>query len=155
MNDTYFQYKRYVSTNLPKSRRLQILNVTGRGCAKKWLEDFVNFRRPLVGHTGHRRAAKVAILDTGIDRSRINEPEHLHRIKGARSFVDAAGPEDVDDEAPDSHGSHIAGLILEHAPWSHVYVARVARDDKTLDPVCFAEASSVTFRQARRGRISR
>lgn len=72
------------------------------------------------------RRIKVAILDTGLDDSaRIfdfyNEPKWIDFVDDSPSCKDSNG-----------HGTHLVSLLMRTAPEAEIYVARVARDTKTL-----------------------
>ena len=71
------------------------------------------------------RRVKIAILDTGIDRTHgMIGPQWEKRVRGTRSWVKDEGA-DVDNCG---HGTHGAALLMRIAPEAHIYVARIAKD---------------------------
>lgn len=73
---------------------------------------------------------KVAILDTGLDVGHPDIKAREERIKDIRSWVNGLNGE-RDPKAGDSsgHGTHVTSLLLDVAPDSDIYVARIAEHD--------------------------
>jgi len=72
---------------------------------------------------------KVAILDTGLDVSHPDIKAREERIKDVRSWVDGLdGKQDRNAGDSCGHGTHVTSLLLDFAPDSDVYVARIAKD---------------------------
>lgn len=70
---------------------------------------------------------KVAILDTGLDVSHIYVKACEKRIKDIRSWVNGLnGKQDRNAGDASGHGTHITCLLLDVAPDTDVYVARIA-----------------------------
>ncbi|KAH8587056.1 hypothetical protein B0O99DRAFT_694834 [Bisporella sp. PMI_857] len=99
-------------------------------------------------HTLSDEPVKVAIFDTGIDRTHPDfqyprskpkrsgtispvrgEVEQIKRIKACQNFCDDR--KDVEDVTDiDGHGTHVAGIILQLAPAAELYIARVCEGDE-------------------------
>lgn len=78
------------------------------------------------GRRSKRPIVRVAILDTGIDRTNAQISEEWDRIEYKSCLKnDESGEEDLH-----GHGTHIAGLILRIARNVKLYVFRVAKDNK-------------------------
>ncbi|VUC37919.1 unnamed protein product [Clonostachys rosea] len=105
--------------------------------ADEWMRYFSSFRSPLNGYEAGGEGVRVAILDTGIHQSL------LENVDAEQSFLDDShGSNKAEDEPSSLHGSHIASLVQGLAPWASIYIARVARDEHTdISPAAFAEAS--------------
>lgn len=68
------------------------------------------------------RRVKIAILDTGIDRTRAEiEAELNKRIKGSKSWIDDQGGDNF------GHGTHDASLLMKFAPEAHICGTRHQR----------------------------
>ncbi|KAE8454421.1 hypothetical protein EG329_000043 [Mollisiaceae sp. DMI_Dod_QoI] len=97
-----------------------------------WFNSFENFVRPLFSQECEdedTRKIKVAVLDTGIDANHPFMSVVSHgqkRLKYCqykdftKDTLDKQGPIDAC-----GHGTHIAGIILEMAPYVELYIARV------------------------------
>ncbi|KAL7895092.1 peptidase S8/S53 domain-containing protein [Trichoderma sp. TUCIM 5745] len=90
---------------------------------------------------------KVAIFDTGIDQNHLDflyprsklrssgkissikgEELQIDRIKACQNFCDdRSSVDDVTDI--DGHGTHVAGIILQLAPTTELYIARICQGD--------------------------
>ena len=83
------------------------------------------------------RRVKIAILDTGIDRSHGKiGAQWDRRVKGTKSWIIN---EDADVDRC-GHGTHGAALLMRIAPEAHIYVARIAKDRTSpLDPDSVAQ----------------
>ncbi|KAF2107482.1 peptidase S8/S53 domain-containing protein [Lophiotrema nucula] len=97
----------------------------------KWLRAFGELTTSLTGYTEDKDIdTKVAILDTGIDaqhpwiKQRWKRDGLLER--GFRDFVNDTGDPPEYPRDNDGHGTHCAGLILQYARRTSLYVARVA-----------------------------
>ncbi|ROV88919.1 hypothetical protein VSDG_08918 [Cytospora chrysosperma] len=83
---------------------------------------------------------KVAILDTGIDIGHPSIKARIERIKDVRTWVnDLGGKQDRKTGDSSGHGTHIADLLLDVAPDSDIYIARIAKFSPT-EPVQIAKA---------------
>jgi len=78
---------------------------------------------------------KIAILDTGFDKHDPYLEACRNRIKDSRSWI--GGRNDIEDEA--GRGTHSLALLLQVAPRSDIYVARIARSN---DPASSHDLSS-------------
>ena len=75
------------------------------------------------------RRVKVAILDTGLDRTHADiGAQWSTRIRDVKNWVHGENG-DIDR---DGHGTHGAALLMKIAPEAHIFVARVARDTNNL-----------------------
>jgi subtilisin family serine protease len=90
---------------------------------------------------------KIAVLDSGVDLSHPKIRSNIEEIEGfnpepvvSKSFV---GPDDSLD--PLGHGTHITGTILSIAQGAKLFVGRVVRKDKRVDPEALAEVISCTI----------
>jgi subtilisin family serine protease len=74
------------------------------------------------------RRIRIAVLDTGVDSTHpfIKAAIKHNRIKRVESFVE--GVKGTHDSH--GHGTHIAALLLEIAPDSQLYIAKVAEGGK-------------------------
>lgn len=78
---------------------------------------------------------KIAVLDTGLDFEHpdlIFNPERRQRVRTQKDFTgeeNSKGKENqrVFDET--GHGTHVAGLLLDLAPDSELYMAKIAAQD--------------------------
>ncbi|KAF4979798.1 hypothetical protein FDECE_18004, partial [Fusarium decemcellulare] len=109
--------------------------------ADRWFQHFRNFCRPIEGHTGRRSGhIRVAVLDTGLDRSMLT-PESCEGIKDVKSFLPGQDVGEHDDLDENRHGTHVVGILLNLAPWAHVYVACIKKGENSpMDPRCIAKA---------------
>ncbi|KAK3176017.1 hypothetical protein OEA41_007339 [Lepraria neglecta] len=76
---------------------------------------------------------RIAILDTGISLPQVASWSYEDRLLGFKSWLTSA-PEDGDltkgDQDLDGHGTHAAALLLQTAPNTDIYIARVFKDRK-------------------------
>lgn len=124
--------------------------------ADAWSGFLENFRRPIDeyarGATRKHSRAKVAILDSGIDTSYVGiSEEDKKRIISRQNFVldkdtkdakrsdGAEEPDTAKNEDPSHHGTHVAILLLKHASFANIYVARVTKTTTGLDPECVSK----------------
>ncbi|KAI8628847.1 quinon protein alcohol dehydrogenase-like superfamily [Xylariaceae sp. FL1651] len=110
-----------------------------------WYNLFHSFRRPIDEYSRSalrtNGRAKVAILDSGIDMHHggVTEAEKK-RIKECRSFLSQV-PDDAGDSDTHYHGTLVARLLLQQAPFADIYIARVKGDkDSSLCPKSITEA---------------
>lgn len=102
-------------------------------------------------HTVTDECVKVAIFDTGIDQHHLDflyprskpksggkissvkgEQLQIERIKACQNFCDDRSRiDDVTDI--DGHGTHVAGIILQLAPTTELYIARICQGDANYD----------------------
>jgi hypothetical protein len=95
------------------------------------------------------------VLDSGINLS-LNvfargAKQHIYGWKGFLRKSKEVLTEDENDEEDDEvacmdlhpthHGSHVASILLEQAPWANLYVARVCDEDERPDPEAVASVS--------------
>ncbi|KAM0412751.1 hypothetical protein ACHAPD_007797 [Fusarium lateritium] len=110
--------------------------------ADKWYQLYDLFCRPIGGYAG--RAAgqvKIAVLDTGIDKSMLASGFH-ENIKDNMSFIVADDTQDSGGLEGNHHGTQVVALLLSLAPWAHVYVARIGKDgDESMDPSCISKVA--------------
>jgi Subtilase family len=103
----------------------------GAHVAKLWFKSFTDRTQILLkarrGQADER--VRIALLDTGIDLDHPGIAKSKARILGCRSWV--AGDSSMSDTC--GHGTHIASVILRMAPWAHLYVARVFRNEDEVD----------------------
>ena len=69
---------------------------------------------------------RVAIIDTGLDRSHPLIVPHLPRISECKSFL----PNHEGTEDEHGHGTYITHILLKTAPRAHVFVARAFQDGR-------------------------
>lgn len=116
----------------------------------QWGRTFRTLSRTYSDHFQYRvsdERVKVAILDTGIDKNHLDflyprsklkrngqissvkgEEPQIDRIKACQNFCDdRISINDVADI--DGHGTHVAGIILQLAPTTELYIARICQGD--------------------------
>lgn len=70
---------------------------------------------------------KIAILDSGIDLPQSDLEAYDDRIIDVRTWLDGkVGKRDRSCGDDVGHGTHTAALVLDAAPDSHVYIAKIA-----------------------------
>lgn len=87
------------------------------------------------------------MLDTGLDLEHpdfIFDLERRQRIVYQKNFTtedtsEEKTPKSTSDDS--GHGTHIAGLLLDFAPNSELYIAKIAEQDPSPS-VCIAEVHS-------------
>ncbi|RSL92442.1 hypothetical protein CEP52_013802 [Fusarium oligoseptatum] len=116
-------------------------NLKSKESADRWHQRFEAFRRPIEGHTGRASGQiKIAVLDTGIDKSMLKEEFH-ENIKDIKSFLPDEQVQPSGCLERNHHGTNVVAIILNLAPWVHVYIARIGKDgDESMDPSCIAKA---------------
>lgn len=90
--------------------------------------------------SSNRDRIKIAILDTGIyyDHPFFQDEVRRPRIKARESFFDATKKEtdvpfvDTPKKTKDTHGhgTHIAGIIMQVAPNTDLYIGRVVKGNE-------------------------
>lgn len=116
----------------------------------QWGRTFRTLSRTYNDHfqyTHSDESVKVAIFDTGIDQNHLDflcprskprnsgkinsvkgEELQIDRIKACQNFCDDRS--NIDDVADiDGHGTHVAGIILQLAPTTELYIARICQGD--------------------------
>jgi subtilisin family serine protease len=88
------------------------------------------------------RHIKIAVLDTGVDLKHpfIKAAKKHNRIKLVESFVE--GVKNTNDLH--GHGTHIAALLLEVAPGTQLYIAKVAENGKIPANHKIADVSGIS-----------
>lgn len=140
----------YNSISLTSSH--QELNIVDHGSdyvvnsckyADEFLEDHQNIYELVFSEAINETTTKVkvAILDTGLDMGHHSIRARKERIKDVRTWVDGLGGKE-DRRAGDSsgHGTYIANLLLDVAPDTDIYVARIAESS----PIQPSEIAKVT-----------
>ncbi|KAL1857089.1 hypothetical protein Daus18300_010432 [Diaporthe australafricana] len=105
-----------------------------------WKTDLLEVYDEFLVSAPRPQPTKIAVLDTGLDLEHpdfIYNPERRQRIKDQKNFTrnkrEAAysnqGP--FDDES--GHGTHIAGLLLDMAPDSDLYIAKIAENNPSTN----------------------
>jgi hypothetical protein len=106
------------------------------------MANFKSFKTKLSVNIESAKRIKVAILDTGLDY-----PGHPYVGKkwsppiegkdgrdieddGWKDFVDTAQMDPLDE---DGHGTHVAGIFLQHAPNAQLYIARIAKSGDSIE----------------------
>ncbi len=81
--------------------------------------------------TSTTRRTKVAILDTGLDRTHPSIQGYRRRIKDVWSWL----PSDHANAGVDAsgHGTYVTALFLDIAPDCDVYIAQIA-DSRPISP---------------------
>jgi hypothetical protein len=108
----------------------------------RWMDQL----KAISAHVNDRRRThaitkpvRVAILDTGLSsameyfQDEDDGPQRLSQVIGWRDFVDTSNAATMVDEF--GHGTLMARLVVEAAPFAELLIARVARNTKEL-PRC-------------------
>ena len=109
----------------------------GSPIAKRWMQEFRVINRWIAMKQRRsdliRTRIRVAILDTGLDRSLplFQGPERSCRIAGWKDFVDTDDSSAITDAS--GHGTFITRLFMECAPLADIFVARVAQSSRDLE----------------------
>ncbi|CAG8961987.1 hypothetical protein HYFRA_00014032 [Hymenoscyphus fraxineus] len=105
--------------------------------ADKWLDNVDKIRTDCFDPMLIRTRIKIAILDTGIDYDHtfFSDEDKMPRLVARESFLDCSDPKSVKDVPRNTkdthgHGSHIAGIILQVAPDTDLYIGRVVRGEE-------------------------
>ncbi|KAK0707768.1 peptidase S8/S53 domain-containing protein [Lasiosphaeris hirsuta] len=77
---------------------------------------------------------KVAILDTGLDRSTTSIQAYSERIVEVQSWLPPRDGLASNGTDKSGHGTHVAGLLLTMAPDCDVYVAQIADENGLIPP---------------------
>ncbi|KAI1172065.1 hypothetical protein F4777DRAFT_582348 [Nemania sp. FL0916] len=121
------------SRNRPAQRRKleDYYTIKSTENANAWFAYFHSFRRPIDEYSQRAvrpdNVAKVAILDSGIDMSHEKIAELKGNIKGLRNFLDEH-MDDIEDSDSNRHGTQVALLLLNEAPFADIYIARIKKD---------------------------
>ncbi|QSS56158.1 hypothetical protein I7I53_04302 [Histoplasma capsulatum var. duboisii H88] len=106
------------------------------------MESLIRFREDILPYSATNRdlqPVRIAIIDTGVDTNHPyishgyaperNEPANVE----FRDYSGAASPVPIDE---DGHGTFIAGILLQLAPNSELFVARIGhtKDSIATDP---------------------
>ncbi|KAK5655304.1 hypothetical protein OQA88_5871 [Cercophora sp. LCS_1] len=83
---------------------------------------------------------KVAVLDTGVDKSTPSIRANSERIKEIKSWLPPRDGREPDGTDTCGHGTHVTGLLLTMAPDCDVYVAQIADENGTISPGEIAKA---------------
>lgn len=66
--------------------------------------------------------------------------ESLENIKDGKCFLAGRDSEEPHDLDENRHGTHVAGVLLDLAPWVHVYIGRIKENgDSPMHPSCVSE----------------
>ena len=79
---------------------------------------------------------KIAVLDTGIDQTHPDIDAREEQIKGRHNWTNEKFKNMVDDH--NGHGTFTAGLLLDYAPDSELYIAKIA-ENKPPNPRIIAK----------------
>lgn len=94
----------------------------------------------MIGENPSTAPVRIAVLDTGLDRSHTDFEAQEERIKGTKSFISDCGKtDDVFDCC--GHGTHVAGLLLDFAPDAELYIAKIS----DLEPAKPADIAKVSL----------
>lgn len=93
----------------------------------------------MIGDEPSTAPVRIAVLDTGLDKSHPDFEAQEGRIQGEKSFIsDCRREDDVFDRC--GHGTHVAGLLLDFAPDAELYIAKIS-DLEPAKPAKIAEVS--------------
>lgn len=95
----------------------------------------------MIGDNLSAAPVRIAVLDTGLDRSHPDFEAQEGRIRGTKSFIsDCRQEDDVFDCC--GHGTHVAGLLLDFAPDAELCIAKTS-DLEPAKPAKIAEVGSL------------
>lgn len=77
---------------------------------------------------------KVAILDTGLDRSIASIQAYSERIVEVKSWLPPGDDPASNGTDESGHGTHVTGLLLTMAPDCDVYIAQIADGNGLIAP---------------------
>jgi len=77
---------------------------------------------------------KVAILDTGLDRSTPSIQAYSERIVVVKSWLPLRDGLMSNGTDKSGHGTHVTGLLLAMAPDCDIYVAQIADENGPIPP---------------------
>jgi subtilisin family serine protease len=98
--------------------------------SEKWLEEIENTcLKPLLKGTQLQQQVKIAILDTGIDRTHSSFTGKIGPTKPIRDVVEFKDGKLSSCAGIDTagHGTHTTALLARLAPMALIYVAQVSR----------------------------
>lgn len=132
-----------------RPRKLTILDqpvIQLMGNSGKYADDwFKRLRKDIFPCLPQKRKAgkcvKIAILDTGIDMSEPFISTNSTRITTQTFLSNETSVED-----PHGHGTHTAALLLQIAENADIYVARIAKDENSVDPKNIEKVRNLLFK---------
>jgi hypothetical protein len=83
---------------------------------------------------------KIAVLDTGIDKTHPNLVAREERIIKKYNWTNEDQKKAVGDN--NGHGTFVANLLLDYAPGAQLCVAKIAEDSKPSPPELVAKAGT-------------
>lgn len=106
--------------------------------SEKWIKDFIKFRKSILPGKFDDNAmerVRLTIIDTGVDGTHPYIKKRWQRYRTGTKIplfkdFDSAVDSPIDE---DGHGTFIAGLVLRLAPDVEVSVARVCRDQSSMN----------------------
>lgn len=110
--------------------------------ADNWFERLRNDVFPFLPQKRKEgKCVKIAILDTGIDMSEPFISTNSTRITTQTFLSNETSVEDVH-----GHGTHTAALLLQIAENADIYVARIAKDENSVDPKNIEKVRNLLFK---------
>lgn len=103
----------------------------------KFLAVYEKFIPPYSKHS-QLPPVKIAVLDTGVDITHPDIEAREENIKGLYNWFNEKLKKSVHDR--NGHGTFIASLLLDYAPDSHLYVAKIS-DSKPSSPRTIAKVT--------------
>ncbi|RTE83152.1 hypothetical protein BHE90_002339 [Fusarium euwallaceae] len=126
--------------------------------SKEFMEEAYEFYRKKIERIEGKRAIKVAVLDTGVDKTETHFRGVRNNlgtsIKKARSFIEGTSHDN------NGHGTQVAALVVAVAPHVDLYIAKVSETKegpgvdqwvKVLQPVHLVREVELTKRGDRLG----
>ncbi|KAK1252176.1 hypothetical protein MKX08_003363 [Trichoderma sp. CBMAI-0020] len=114
------------------------ISFVARDAYLSWKNKYCSVYNRMIGDNLSTAPVRIAVLDTGLDRSHHDFEAQERRIQGAKLFsYDCQQEDDVFDCC--GHGTHVAGLLLDFAPDAELYIAKIS-DLEPAKPATIAEA---------------
>ncbi|EHK42543.1 hypothetical protein TRIATDRAFT_319946 [Trichoderma atroviride IMI 206040] len=114
------------------------ISSTSRDAYLAWKKTYRPVYDRLIEGDSVKVPVKIAVLDTGVDKSHRDYEAQEERIQRGESFIPGCRQkDDVSDRC--GHGTHVAGLLLDYAPDAELYIAKIC-DLEPPKPATVAKA---------------
>ncbi|KAI8713078.1 hypothetical protein NCS52_01251100 [Fusarium sp. LHS14.1] len=92
-----------------------------------------------------QQKVKIAVIDSGASKTDFGILGAWRKgvIKGGRNFLPGAAPDDWNDV--NGHGTIVTSLLLDHAPNSEIYVAKITDEDKIDSKGLFGVSQAINW----------